>query len=211
MKKLFTILFICFMLVPGAQQAWAQTNTPEALKEGYGMHEGKMIHIADGTITPMEEDVTMEDGTKVMQDGTVVLPGKKPQKLREGYAVNKMGKIVLLEYDMMKPEAIQSHSQRMLGNTATQIITTGDSTIVVVDPSEAGNTGQLTTDHSRRSALISEKNSLVVQKAELMNRLKTKEIPKNEELKTINARLKQIDQELKSLEPQPAQEQKAEE
>ena len=60
-----------------------------------------MLHGQMVTVTPLEKDVTYDNGTKVTKDGTVMMNGKK-MHLKEGQAISPAGV-------MMKPSASQAH------------------------------------------------------------------------------------------------------
>lgn len=66
------------------------------------MKDGKMIMMKDGKTSPMMEDATMANGTKVMRDGTVILKDATTMKLGEDDMVLMTGKIDKKEHLILK-------------------------------------------------------------------------------------------------------------
>ncbi|WP_146894999.1 DUF6799 domain-containing protein [Adhaeribacter aerolatus] len=203
MKKSF-LLFLTFLFISGAELASAQTATstqaptqdlqPSRLKDGYAMHQGKMIQIKNGEITPLTQDVTLPNGTKVLRDGTVLLPKKKRQKIQEGYVLNNEGKIVMLDYDMFRYDVIQDHAHKTVGSTATELLVTDNGMAVAPNSTE----GEM---FNRKVAIINERNSLVKEKAVLLNKAKNVKEQKNSPaIKKIDEQLQKLEQELKQIE-----------
>ena len=204
--KTFFLLLITLMLLVGADQALAQSGTnqlnPVNMKDGYAMHQGQMIQIQNGQHAPLTRDVRMKNGIKVFPNGTVSFPGKNRQKLSEGYAINQDGKIVLLNYDMMRYEAIQEHSQKTAGNTDSEVIIT-DNGIAVASSADKKNT--IEEMLNRRIALIQQRNVLIKQKADLLNKAIDKKTQQTSpEIREVDQKLNQLNQELKELEQQMA-------
>jgi hypothetical protein len=203
MKTLILSLFTAFFTL-GAISAIAQpepsiqipnqTLQPSRLKDGYAMHQGQMIQIKNGELTPLTQDVTLSNGTKVSRDGTVTIPRKRRQKIKEGYVLNNEGKIVMLDYDMFRYDVIQDHAKKTVGNTSTELLVTDKGVALPSNSTEAGL-------FNRKVAIINERNALVKQKAVLLNKLKNvKEQQNNLEVKKIDEQLLKLDQELKSIE-----------
>jgi hypothetical protein len=71
------------------------SKTMHKMKTGNGlmMMDGKMMTRQDGKNTPMTEDKTLANGTKVMPDGTVEMKDGKKVQLKEGECVMMDGKI----------------------------------------------------------------------------------------------------------------------
>ena len=63
------------------------------LKEGaITMKEGKVMAVEHGEMKLLEEDIAMEDGSKILMDGTVVRDDGTTRKMKEGetlYPVRK--------------------------------------------------------------------------------------------------------------------------
>jgi hypothetical protein len=201
------LLLITLMLWVGADQALAQSANeplnPGKMKDGYAMHQSRMIQIQDGQVSPLTRDVSLQNGLKVSRDGMVTAPGKSRQKLSEGYAVNKDGKIVLLNYDMMRYDAIQEHSQKTVGNTDSEVIITDNGLTLAGTGEKKSATEALI---SRRTALIGERNILIKQKADLLNKAKDRKAQQNSpEIREVDARLQQLTRELKEVEQQMRQ------
>ena len=205
MKLLLGFCFLLFLFVTtttvSAQTTQVQpiqdTLNFSRLQDGYAMYQGKMIHIQNGQVIPLIQNITLKNGAKISPNGMVVLPGKKEQKLREGYAVNLNGKIVSLQYDMMRYDAIREHSQKTLGNTDSEIIVTDTGILLTETPEKRAATEEML---NRRLAIIQERNSLVQKKAELLNKAKdNKAQQKSTAIKEVDAKLDLLNQELKDL------------
>ena len=54
------------------------------------MKDSRVMMIREGVMRPMEEEVTLPDGTKVAEDGTVLMPDGMTRMMAEG-------EIILLE------------------------------------------------------------------------------------------------------------------
>jgi hypothetical protein len=194
------------MLLVGADQVLAQSPTaplnPVNMKDGYAMHQGQMIQIQNGQHAPLTQDVRMKNGIKVSSNGLVSFPGKNRQKLSEGYAINMDGKIVLLNYDMMRDEAIRAHSQKTVGNTDSEVIIT-DNGIAVASSADKKNA--IEEILNRRIVLIQHRNVLIKQKADLLNKAIDKKAQQTSpEIREVDQKLDQVNRELKELEHQIA-------
>ncbi|KAA5544041.1 DUF6799 domain-containing protein [Adhaeribacter rhizoryzae] len=203
MKKSL-LLLLAVLFISGAELALAQTETstqaasqnlqPSRLKDGYAMHQGKMVQIKNGQITPLTQDATLPNGTKVLRDGTVIMPRKKRQKIQEGYVLNTEGQIVMLEYDMFRYDVIQDHAQKTVGNTATELLVTDKGLAVSPNSTEAEM-------FNRKVAIINERNALVKEKAVLLNKAKNvKEQQNSPAIKKVDEQLQKLEQELKQIE-----------
>ena len=51
------------------------------------MKDGQVMVVKDGETTPMEEDVTMADGTRVMRNGQVLMANGTARMMREGETI----------------------------------------------------------------------------------------------------------------------------
>jgi hypothetical protein len=127
-----TLSFLAF-------QASAQATMPEKgkisrYKDGVARKFGKMIEIKKGKEMPLSRTYTAENGTKVMADGTVIFQGGKKEKLKEGYAVNRQGEKVILEDDMIAPDAIREHQKEVTGTDET-VINYSEKTKVIINDS----------------------------------------------------------------------------
>jgi hypothetical protein len=61
------------------------------------MRDGKMMVKRRGRITPMEEDIAIFDGTRVMTDGTVMMTDGIARTMMEGEAITMDGTITDME------------------------------------------------------------------------------------------------------------------
>ena len=201
MKK-HLLLFLIALVLWGAESAQAQTevsaqtNTlqPSLLKDGYAMHQGSMIQIKNGEFTPLTKEATLPNGTKVLRDGTVIFPRNRREKIKEGYFLNTEGKIVMLDYDMFRYDVIQNYAKKTVGNTQTELIVSNDGVAHLANSTEA----QML---NRKIAIVSERNALIKQKAELLNKAKTvKEQQNSPAIKAVDAQLQLLDQEQLQIE-----------
>lgn len=204
--KTYFLLLITVLLLTGADQAPAQSPTgqlnPANLKDGYAMHQGQMIRIQNGRLAPLTQDVRIENGIIVFRNGMVAFPGKKRQKLSEGYAINLDGKIVLLHDDMMRAEAIREHSRKTVGNTDSEVIITDTGIAVASSPEKKSTIEELL---NRRISLIRLRNVLINQKADLLNKAIDKKAQQTSpEIRETDQKLEQVNRQLKEVEQQLA-------
>lgn len=62
---------------------------------GVMMKDGKMMMMKDGKATgPMDHEMTMTDGCKVMPDGTMKMPDGKEMRMKEGQMMTMDGKMM---------------------------------------------------------------------------------------------------------------------
>jgi hypothetical protein len=62
---------------------------------GVMMKDGKMMMMMDGKASgPMDHDITMSDGTKVMKDGMVKMKDGKEMPMKEGRIMMMDGKMM---------------------------------------------------------------------------------------------------------------------
>jgi hypothetical protein len=62
---------------------------------GVMMKDGKMMMMMDGKASgPMDHDITMSDGTKVMKDGMVKMKDGKEMHMKEGQIMMMDGKMM---------------------------------------------------------------------------------------------------------------------
>jgi hypothetical protein len=59
--------------------------------------DGKLVIQKDGESTDMKVGMQMDDGTKVMIDGTVIKPGGESNLMKEGDSVTSLGKVRIKE------------------------------------------------------------------------------------------------------------------
>ena len=57
------------------------------------MRDGKIIVLRDGEEMPMEEEMTMSDGTKVMPNGQVIMANGTARMMAEGETLSMDGQI----------------------------------------------------------------------------------------------------------------------
>jgi hypothetical protein len=61
--------------------------------DGVMMKDGKMMEVKDGKTMPMDKEMTMSDGTKVMEDGTVMTKDGKKMMMKDGEHMSMDGKM----------------------------------------------------------------------------------------------------------------------
>ena len=86
MKK-FILLFAFFALAAGVSAQESKKTKDYVL-----MKDGKMLVIKDGKTTVMEKDMILNDGTKVMPDGKVMMKDGSTKILKEGESLTMDGK-----------------------------------------------------------------------------------------------------------------------
>jgi hypothetical protein len=195
--RLLLFLFSLGTLSLARAQAPANELRPGQLKNGFAMHQGRMIWIHDGQISFLTREMSLANGLKVDARGMVSGPGKKRRKIAEGYVLNQDGHIVLLQDDMMRYEAIREHAQKIPGSTDPEVIVTDDGiTVVNTTGTKSANNELL----NRRGALVQERNVLIKQKADLLNKAPNKKAQQNSpEIRQTDHKLQQLDQELKQI------------
>jgi hypothetical protein len=58
------------------------------------MKDGRVMIMRDGDMLPMEEEVTMPDGTQITVDGRVILPDGSSRMMMEGESIDLEGQMV---------------------------------------------------------------------------------------------------------------------
>ncbi len=58
------------------------------------MKDGKVMMMRNGDMTPMEDEMTLSDGTRVMPNGQVILANGTARMMMEGEAMNMHGQTV---------------------------------------------------------------------------------------------------------------------
>ena len=61
------------------------------------MKKGKMMRVQHGEMKPMEMVVTLENGGRVMLDGTLVMPDGTSRRLMDGEAMTMDGEMTTVE------------------------------------------------------------------------------------------------------------------
>lgn len=84
------LFFACFLSSNGIAQSHSLvTKTQDCCI----MKEGKMMHLENGSMRPMEKEMTMKNGTKCMTNGECVLKNGEKRKMKEGECITMDGKI----------------------------------------------------------------------------------------------------------------------
>ena len=77
-------------------------DTSSATKDHLMMMNGKMMVMKDGKTGLMEKEMTLDDGTKVMTNGTVTMKDGKSMKLGEDEMILMNGKVIKRDHLLMK-------------------------------------------------------------------------------------------------------------
>jgi hypothetical protein len=62
------------------------------MKDGFMMKDGKMMMMKNGMSSPMEKEMTLANGTKVMPSGDVMMKDGKKMMMKEGMMMGMDGK-----------------------------------------------------------------------------------------------------------------------
>jgi hypothetical protein len=92
-KMLAALVAFVFMSSLALAQEKKDMKKHDGGMEKVMMKDGKMVVKKDGKESPMTSNMTMENGTEVMTDGTVKTSDGTTMKLTEGECVNMKGKI----------------------------------------------------------------------------------------------------------------------
>ncbi|HSL29491.1 MAG TPA: DUF6799 domain-containing protein [Anaerolineales bacterium] len=78
------------------------------------MKDGKMMVVRNGESVPLEEDVTMADGTRVMRNGQVLMANGTARMMREGetMAIDREGREPEEMTDRQFKEAMEDEELR---------------------------------------------------------------------------------------------------
>ena len=111
MKTLLSPALAAFAMLALASPAICQekpkaTDTKEtkahAMVDHVMMKKGKMMIVKGGKSAPMETEMTLSDGSKVMTDGTMVHKDGTKMKLEDGQMLGMDGKMMMGDHLMMK-------------------------------------------------------------------------------------------------------------
>ncbi len=83
------IMFISFNVT----HSLAQTLADSTMKDCCMMKDGKMMQIKSGKMQPMEENITMANGTMCMTNGECIMKDGKKMKMKEGDCMDMSGKM----------------------------------------------------------------------------------------------------------------------
>lgn len=110
MKKFFLLLFAMTIYIAANAQNDSlnksmntqstyqnQDATSNMHPDGYMMKNGKMVEVKNGAVIPMENDVTLSNGMKVMSDGRYQKRNGAVLVLKEGEHIDRSGKVIPME------------------------------------------------------------------------------------------------------------------
>ncbi len=89
MKTLIKTLVVAVIGLSFISTGFAGDKT----KDYVHMQDGKMMMMKDGQDMAMDKDMTMENGVKVMTDGTVIKKNGKKKTMKEGDMMTMDGKM----------------------------------------------------------------------------------------------------------------------
>jgi thioredoxin 1 len=82
---------------PPAAEGKSGSMMREMGEDAVMMKSGKMMMRKDGSVTMMEEETTLDDGTKVMMDGKIMKPDGMVMKLEEGMMMEMDGDLRMMD------------------------------------------------------------------------------------------------------------------
>ena len=193
----FFLVWSLVVLIPAQLVAQTTTNLPQErvtnMKDGVFRQNGQMLQIESGNIKPLEQEVNL-GGTRVQPDGTVIMAGGKKQKLREGYAVNKQGNIVITKDDMFTAATISKHAREKVGGSDVEFVVTDGGTTII--------DGQKRQEWAKRMELMEKKMALLDQmmdlQAQKMQQMTASADLKwyDDEIRELNTGIEQLNQKL---------------
>ena len=96
-KKMISTMFASLLIMVlsfTVNNSFGQTKMDSTkMKDCCMMKNGKMMHIKDGKLMPMEKEMTMKNGTKCMANGDCVMKDGKKMKMKEGECMDMNGKM----------------------------------------------------------------------------------------------------------------------
>ena len=69
-----------------------------AMKDGVMMMDNQAMLCSHSKCTPLSKTYTCKDGCKVSTDGTVTKPDGSTMKLKNGYQIDKNGKVSMIQH-----------------------------------------------------------------------------------------------------------------
>jgi hypothetical protein len=89
----FTSLFILTLSFTATESAAQDKREDGTMKDCCLMKDGKMMCMRDGKAMPMDQDMTMKNGTKCMTNGECIMKDGKKMKMKEGQCIDMDGKL----------------------------------------------------------------------------------------------------------------------
>ena len=81
--------------------------------DGVMMHNGKVMQVKDGKKTVLKKEVTMQNGTKIDENGMVTKKGSSAVKMKEGQHIDMSGNMTFKKTDdknrLNKPDSTKNH------------------------------------------------------------------------------------------------------
>jgi hypothetical protein len=72
------------------------------MEDGVMMKDGKMMMSKNGKIMPMDNEITLDNGTKVMTDGTYIDKNGTSMRMKNGDHFGMSGKMIPMKKNKMK-------------------------------------------------------------------------------------------------------------
>ena len=116
MKKIFAILFITVITTGTFAQTDSSTGKMPEIKsremimgDCVMMKDGKMMAMKNGQTKDMDKAMTLDNGTTVMQDGTVKMAAGKTMMMKDDDCIYMNGKMSKMQLDKMTANRIKSN------------------------------------------------------------------------------------------------------
>jgi hypothetical protein len=74
------------------------------MKDGIMMKDGKMMMMKNGMSSPMDKEMTLANGTKVMPSGDVMMKDGKKMMMKEGMMMGMDGNVTAMKSMMKKKD-----------------------------------------------------------------------------------------------------------
>ena len=100
-KVILALVIIMGISVTSFSQSSGKMKMKEksmAMKEGVMMADNKPMLCSHSKCTPLVKTYICKDGCKVSTDGTVTKPDGTTMKLQNGYQIDKMGKVSMIQH-----------------------------------------------------------------------------------------------------------------
>ena len=109
------LLFICATITLGQETMGMKADTMAhegmmmqkkkgIMKDGFLMKDGKMMMLKSGMSSPMDKEMTLANGTKVMPSGDVMMKDGKKMMMKEGMMMGMDGNVTAMKSMMKKKD-----------------------------------------------------------------------------------------------------------
>ncbi len=119
------LLFICATITLGQETMGMKADTMAhegmmmqkkkgIMKDGFLMKDGKMMMLKSGMSSPMDKEMTLANGTKVMPSGDVIMKHGKKMMMKEGMMMGMDGKMMGSGKKMMDKKPMMEKKDDMM-------------------------------------------------------------------------------------------------